>query len=76
MIPFQTTKKEIEKLDVIIEKFKQYDFDETFIADVKHIALNDQGVFDLANLWFEEVNENEKEAIFRDICYCLNDYGK
>ena len=73
MIPFPTTKKQILKLDIIIEKLKQDDFDNEWISDVEKISKKDQGIFDLLELWFNEIDCYEKQETIKTIMQCMND---
>lgn len=73
MIPFPTTKAELIKLEFILEKLKLEKFDKDFIFDCKAIASDDQGVFDLLNLWFEGTDINENNECINDIRQILHE---
>jgi hypothetical protein len=74
MIPFQTTAEQILKLDDITIKMRNAGINDSFINNAKNIAITDQGVFDLMELWTKETDLSELAEIINDIQKAINDY--
>ncbi len=73
-IPFQTTDEQKLHLADIIVKMKKERLDERFVAAAAKIAWDDQGAFDLMNLWGETSDKAERDEIVADIQDTIDDH--
>lgn len=64
---FKNTPEQLIQLESIISKMHNSGLPSTFVQAAKNLAENDQGVFDLMELWYNETDENEKKLIINDI---------
>lgn len=56
-LPFQTTQEQIAKLPAIMDEMLLSGLAVPFTEKVIELASNDQGIFDLLEMWVEHRNE-------------------
>lgn len=71
---FETSPAQKIKLYEIATLMKNSGLDDSFIANGVDIGLIYEGVFDLFELWAEEEDQTEKEAILADIQDEIDEY--
>lgn len=53
MIPFKTTRRQVQRLKGIVEQMRSSGVDDRFLKRAQRIARFDQGVYDLMVMWSE-----------------------
>lgn len=72
-MPFETTKQQIEIIHTIAQTMKEDGVSESFVNKVALLAVKDQGVFSLMEIWFNGDVE-QQEAAVDDLWDSLADY--
>ncbi len=68
MVPFKTTPEQVMKLAQIMVAMKKAKLDESFIVAASDIAREDQGVFDLMELWLRAAGDRaERNELVADL---------
>lgn len=75
-IPYQTTIVQILKIPAILFEMKNAGLDSFFILDCNLLVQFDQRVCELLELWFETINDYDKNEIIKDLHSIINDYKK
>ena len=72
-IPFKTTPDQVLRLASIVVEMGNAGISHQFIADIQTIAQQDQGAFDLMDMW-SKADDDEKDEIVADLDEILDDY--
>jgi hypothetical protein len=68
MIPFKTTPEQVMKLAEIMVAMKKAKLDQSFIVAASDIAREDEGVFDLMDLWLRAAGDHaERDELGADL---------
>jgi hypothetical protein len=75
MIPFKTTDAQLIRLAWLVVSMKADGIDVSIVADVFRIAITDQGIYDLMELWYKNYDKpHERTRIMQDILAGVRDY--
>ena len=66
-LPFKTTTEQIQNIEHYTSEMVVAGNDRVFVELVYFLAHNDQGVFDLLELWYHEKDIDEKAKIIVDL---------
>jgi DNA-binding phage protein len=73
-IPFKTTPDQVLRLASIVVEMGKAGIDHQFIADIQTVAQQDQGAFDLMEMWSNAGDAAERDEIVADLDEILDDY--
>ncbi len=74
-IPFQTSIEQIANLPTYVQEMQRCGHGKEFIANVLRIAVFDQGMYDLIEMWiFAHSNSDLSEKIVKEMLNTINDY--
>jgi hypothetical protein len=74
MLIFQTTLEEKLRIPNIIIQMNKAGIDKELVNEASTLAFQDQGVFDLMELWLEERSEAERAELIKDIQFSIKEY--
>lgn len=72
-IPFQTTEAQRSRIPYLAAAMNKADLPVPFVERVRALAMDDQGAFDLMELWANATDANERGEIVADLDELLSD---
>ena len=74
MIPFATTSEQKVKVYTIAAMMNQFGLSATFVERAVSLAVEYEGMFDLLELWSEELNTRDKHEIEADMQEMIDEH--
>lgn len=74
MIPFWTTKAERVRIKHIATAMIEADVSFDLVSDACRLANDDEGVFDLMQLWYTSETRRERDEVIAELQESIKDY--